>query len=130
MNDWTPSAGIWIEAAATRTVIRNNSFLYCRFATPDRHRYRFHFHQLLGFASRPHHAFGALKVEVKQVAMQSASQVVLVASSSKYGTFSMYRIAGVEQFDIILSDDALPPAAADSIRKQGVELLLPSDSNV
>lgn len=62
--------------------------------------------------------------------MQSASQVVLVASSSKYGTFSMYRIAGLEQFDIILSDDALPPAAADSIRKQGVELLLPSDSNV
>ena len=72
----------------------------------------------------------ALKVEVKQVAMQSASQVVLVASSSKYGTFSMYRIAGLEQFDIILSDDALTPAAADSIRKQGVELLLPSDSSV
>jgi hypothetical protein len=41
----------------------------------------------------------------------------------------MYRIAGLEQFDIILSDDALTPAAADSIRKQGVELLLPSDSN-
>jgi len=38
----------------------------------------------------------ALKVEVKQVAMQSASQVVLVASSSKYGTFSMYRIGQVE----------------------------------
>jgi DeoR/GlpR family transcriptional regulator of sugar metabolism len=42
----------------------------------------------------------------------------------------MYRIAGLEQFDIILSDDALTPAAADSIRKQGVELLLPGDNNV
>jgi hypothetical protein len=30
----------------------------------------------------------ALKVEVKRVAMQSASQVVLVASSSKYGIYS------------------------------------------
>ncbi|QVW26059.1 DeoR/GlpR family DNA-binding transcription regulator [Pseudomonas hormoni] len=70
----------------------------------------------------------ALKVEVKQAAMQSASQAVLVASSSKYGTFSMYRIAGLEQFDIILSDDALAPAAADGIRKQGVELLLPSNN--
>ena len=65
---------------------------------------------------------------MKQAAMQSASQVVLVASSSKYGTFSMYKIAGVEQFDIILSDDALAPVAADGIRKQGVELLLPSDN--
>ncbi len=69
----------------------------------------------------------ALKVEVKQVAMQSASQVVLVASSSKYGTFSMYKIVGLEQFDVIISDDALAPAAADGIRKQGVELMLPSD---
>jgi DeoR/GlpR family transcriptional regulator of sugar metabolism len=60
--------------------------------------------------------------------MQSASQVVLVASSSKYGTFSMYRIAGLEQFDVIISDDDLAQAAADGIRKQGVELLLPSDS--
>lgn len=70
----------------------------------------------------------ALKVEVKQAAMQSASQVVLVASSSKYGTFSMYKIAGLEQFDMIISDDALTPAAADGIRKQGVELLLPSEN--
>ena len=69
----------------------------------------------------------ALKVEVKQVAMQSASQVVLVASSSKYGTFSMYRITGLEPFDIIISDDALAPAAADGIRKRGIELMLPSD---
>jgi DeoR/GlpR family transcriptional regulator of sugar metabolism len=53
--------------------------------------------------------------------------VVLVASSSKYGTFSMYKIAGLEQFDIVISDAALAPAAADGIRKQGVELMLPSD---
>ena len=69
----------------------------------------------------------ALKVEVKQVAMHSASQVVLIASSSKYGTFSMYKIAGLEQFDIIISDDALAAAAADGILKQGIELLLPGD---
>lgn len=46
------------------------------------------------------------------------------------GTFSLYKIAGIEQFDIIISEDALTPAAADSIRKQGVELLLPSDDSV
>jgi DeoR/GlpR family transcriptional regulator of sugar metabolism len=66
----------------------------------------------------------ALKVEVKQVAMQAASQRVLMATSSKYGTFGMYKIAALEQFDAIISDDALAQAAAESIRKQGVELLL------
>ncbi|MCY0386594.1 DeoR/GlpR family DNA-binding transcription regulator [Robbsia sp. Bb-Pol-6] len=66
----------------------------------------------------------ALKVEVKQVAMHSASQSVLVASSTKYGTFSMYRIAGLDQFDTIISDTDLGAAAADGIRKQGMELML------
>jgi DeoR/GlpR family transcriptional regulator of sugar metabolism len=46
------------------------------------------------------------------------------------GTFILYKVAGIEPLDIIISDDALTPAAADSIRKQGVELLLPSDDSV
>jgi DeoR/GlpR family transcriptional regulator of sugar metabolism len=65
-----------------------------------------------------------LKVEVKQVAMQAASQTVLVATSSKYGTFGMYKIAALAQFDVIITDAALAEAAADGIRKQGVELML------
>ena len=65
-----------------------------------------------------------LKVEVKQAAMQSASRSVLVASSSKYGTFGKYRIAGLQQFDTLISDTALAPAAVDSLRKLGVDLLL------
>jgi DeoR/GlpR family transcriptional regulator of sugar metabolism len=65
-----------------------------------------------------------LKVEVKQVAMQAASQTVLVATSSKYGTFGMYKIAALAQFDVIISDDALGEAAADGVRGQGVELML------
>ncbi|WP_213878478.1 DeoR/GlpR family DNA-binding transcription regulator [Pseudomonas sp. dw_358] len=66
----------------------------------------------------------ALKVEVKQVAMQAASQNVLIATSSKYGTFGMYKIAALEQFDVIITDDSLAEAAAEAIRKQGVDLLL------
>lgn len=65
-----------------------------------------------------------LKVEVKQAAMQSASRSVLVASSSKYGTFGKYRIAALQQFDTLISDSALAPAAEESLRKLGVELLL------
>lgn len=66
----------------------------------------------------------ALKVEVKQAAMQSATQAILVATASKYGIFGMYKIATLEQFDTIISDNTLAEAAADGIRKHGVELIL------
>lgn len=65
-----------------------------------------------------------LKVEVKQVAMQAASQTVLMATSSKYGTFGMYKIAALGQFDVIITDATLGEAAADAIRQQGIELML------
>jgi len=68
----------------------------------------------------------ALKVEVKQAAMQSASRTVLLTTSTKYGTFGMYKVAGLEQFDTIISDDRLAHGAADSIRGLGVELMLAS----
>ncbi|PHX44969.1 cytochrome C [Pseudomonas sp. NZIPFR-PS5] len=68
----------------------------------------------------------ALKVEVKQAAMQSASRTVLLTTSTKYGTFGMYKVAGLEQFDTIISDDRLAHGAADSIRALGVELMLAS----
>ena len=42
----------------------------------------------------------------------------------------MHRMAGLEPFDVIISDDGLAPAAAaaaaaDGIRKRGIELMLP-----
>jgi len=49
---------------------------------------------------------------------------VLMATSSKYGTFAMYRIADLERFDPIISDDALPPDSAAGIRRSGIELIL------
>ena len=64
------------------------------------------------------------KIEVKKAAMNSASGLVLMATSSKYGTFGMYKIAGLERFDTIISDDALTADAAAGIRKSGVELIL------
>jgi DeoR/GlpR family transcriptional regulator of sugar metabolism len=58
--------------------------------------------------------------------MQSASRSVLLTTSSKYGTFGMYKVAGLEQFDAIISDENLAEAAAEAIRRQGVELMLAS----
>jgi DeoR/GlpR family transcriptional regulator of sugar metabolism len=64
------------------------------------------------------------KIEVKKAAINTASRVVLMATSSKYGVFGMYRIAGLDRFDTIISDAALTADAAAGIRKSGVELVL------
>jgi DeoR/GlpR family transcriptional regulator of sugar metabolism len=64
------------------------------------------------------------KVEVKKAAMAGSSQRVLMATSSKYGTFGMYRVAGLDRFDPIISDDGLPPDSAAGLRRSGIELIL------
>ncbi|WP_019544707.1 DeoR/GlpR family DNA-binding transcription regulator [Streptomyces sulphureus] len=66
----------------------------------------------------------APKVEVKQAAMAAAQQSVLVAGSSKYGTFGMYKVAGLDAFDTVVTDASLTEAAAHGIRSAGTDLTL------
>ncbi|WP_413760509.1 DeoR/GlpR family DNA-binding transcription regulator [Streptomyces sp. MMBL 11-3] len=65
-----------------------------------------------------------LKVEVKQAAMECTGTSVLVAGSSKYGTFGKYRVAPLGAFDTVVTDSALAGAAAEGVRACGTELLL------
>ncbi|MGP2439850.1 DeoR/GlpR family DNA-binding transcription regulator [Streptomyces sp. JW3] len=64
------------------------------------------------------------KVEVKQAAMACAAHSVLVAGSSKYGTFGRYRVAPLTAFDTIVTDAELTDAAAEGIRGGGSSLVL------
>ncbi|WP_433512851.1 DeoR/GlpR family DNA-binding transcription regulator [Nonomuraea sp. CA-143628] len=66
----------------------------------------------------------AAKVEIKQAAMEAASRSVLVAGSSKYGSFGMYRVAPLSAFDMVITDAALTEAAAEGIRAGGTDLEL------
>lgn len=66
----------------------------------------------------------APKVEVKQAALDCASQRVLIASSSKYGTFGTYRVAPLDRFDLIITDSGLGDSAAAALRELGLELEL------
>ncbi|MCH6471952.1 DeoR/GlpR family DNA-binding transcription regulator [Sinomonas terrae] len=68
------------------------------------------------------------KVPVKTAAVESASTAVLMATSSKFGTFGMYDVFPLERFDRIITDARLPHAAADGIRDLGVALDLPSSA--
>ncbi|MCU4745436.1 MULTISPECIES: DeoR/GlpR family DNA-binding transcription regulator [Streptomyces] len=60
------------------------------------------------------------KVEVKQAAMASASRSVLLTGSAKYGTFGMYRVAALSEFESIVTDEGLSPAARETLRAQGI----------
>ncbi|MFJ5173000.1 DeoR/GlpR family DNA-binding transcription regulator [Streptomyces griseoviridis] len=64
-----------------------------------------------------------MKVEVKQAAMASAAHSVLVAGSSKYGTFGRYRVAPLASYDTIVTDADLTEAAAEGIRSAGTTLV-------
>lgn len=64
------------------------------------------------------------KVDVKTAAVSSTSNAVLVADSSKYGTFSMYSAVELREFSSIVTDSELSEGAAEGIRTLDVDLLL------
>lgn len=64
----------------------------------------------------------APKVEVKRAAMAIASQRVLLATSAKYGTYGTYRVAGLDEFDLVVTDDTLSEAALQRMREAGLAL--------
>jgi DeoR/GlpR family transcriptional regulator of sugar metabolism len=61
------------------------------------------------------------KVDPKRAAAQVATTTALVAASSKFGTFGRYRILGLDELDLVVTDDGLPPDDATAItRERGV----------
>ncbi|MFD0773330.1 DeoR/GlpR family DNA-binding transcription regulator [Streptomonospora algeriensis] len=66
------------------------------------------------------------KVVAKQQLLRMASKSVLTVDSTKYGKFGTFRVARLEEFDLIVTDDRLPQSAADEIRAQDVRLELVS----
>ncbi|OII15259.1 DeoR family transcriptional regulator [Curtobacterium sp. MCBA15_009] len=59
------------------------------------------------------------KVEPKQAAARAASTTVLVATSSKYGTFGRYRVMGLDALTTVVTDAGLPRAEADAVERDG-----------
>jgi len=63
------------------------------------------------------------KVEPKQAAVAAATTSVLVAASSKYGSFGRYRILGLDELDLVITDDGLAESdAADIEARHGVHV--------
>ncbi|MEJ8852274.1 DeoR/GlpR family DNA-binding transcription regulator [Variovorax rhizosphaerae] len=68
----------------------------------------------------------APKVEVKRAAIAIASQRVLVTTSAKYGTYGTYRVAALDEFELVVTDDGLSDAAAQRLRETGLDLAIAS----
>ncbi|MFC7404619.1 DeoR/GlpR family DNA-binding transcription regulator [Georgenia alba] len=64
------------------------------------------------------------KVDVKQAALEVASTAILLADSTKYGTFAMHRVADLVEFDEVITDDQLASSSAQRLRTMGVTLTL------
>lgn len=60
------------------------------------------------------------KVDVKQAAMSISSENVLVAGSSKYGSFAKYKVVDLGQFDLIVTDSGLSQNVTSGIQALGV----------
>jgi DeoR/GlpR family transcriptional regulator of sugar metabolism len=60
---------------------------------------------------------------VKQAAVSVSSETVLVAASSKYGTFGKYKALDVADVDVVVSDAGLSDATVTGIGALGVRVL-------
>jgi len=65
------------------------------------------------------------KVEVKQAALSISSSTVLVAASSKYGTFGKYKALDLRDFDVVVSDSGLNENIVAGITALGVRVEQP-----
>lgn len=62
------------------------------------------------------------KMHLKRRLLESARRCVLLADSSKYANFSPWRIAGVEEFETIITDTDLPADARRELGEAGARL--------
>lgn len=58
------------------------------------------------------------KVEPKKAAVRAATTSVLVAASSKYGTFGRYRVLGLDELDLVVTDTGLSAADAAAVEDE------------
>ena len=61
---------------------------------------------------------------VKRAMMAAASEVILLADSSKFGRDTMVRVAPLEAVTRIVTDSGIDPQVAERLREMGVELVI------
>ncbi len=63
-------------------------------------------------------------LKTKRAFMASAERKVLIVDSSKFGMTALNRMAGLDAFDMIITDSGLPAATRDRLRDAGAALTI------
>jgi DeoR/GlpR family transcriptional regulator of sugar metabolism len=63
-----------------------------------------------------------LEIQVKRAMAQSASRIVLLMDSTKFGMRSLAKIFDVREVEVLVTDTGAPPAILDEIRALGVDV--------
>lgn len=64
------------------------------------------------------------KVDPKRAAMHAAARSVLVADSTKYGSYATHRVALLDELDVLVTDDGLGGATVELLQEAEPELVL------
>jgi len=59
------------------------------------------------------------KIDPKRAAMAAATESVLLADAGKFGHFAKYRVARLDEFDAIVTDEALPAEDVVAVKELG-----------
>jgi DeoR/GlpR family transcriptional regulator of sugar metabolism len=61
-------------------------------------------------------------VKTKRALMEAAERKILMIDSSKFGKTALIKLAGLNEFDQVITDSGISPADIDALRKEGVNL--------
>lgn len=68
--------------------------------------------------------FSIDETELKRVYIERATRRIVLADSSKFDEMSLVQVAGLQQFDVLITEAAPPAALAASLAAAGVEVLI------
>ena len=63
-----------------------------------------------------------MEARLNRVMIESAQQVIIVADSSKFGRRALSLICGIENIDVVITDDAAPDAMVQHLKAAGVDV--------
>ncbi|NJQ02884.1 DeoR/GlpR family DNA-binding transcription regulator [Streptomyces zingiberis] len=63
------------------------------------------------------------KVLLKRTVIETAASAVLVADSTKWGTTERFKVAPLDLFDTVVTDDGLPAVVTDRVADEGPRVL-------
>jgi DeoR/GlpR family transcriptional regulator of sugar metabolism len=63
-----------------------------------------------------------LETQVKRAMIASASQVIVLLDSSKFGVKSLMTVLDLDEIDLLITDEATPPDMVEGLKARGVDV--------